>query len=93
MAILLYYDGRKSLLISLLYLVQARTGIQWNNGLKPEISRFVTDYTDQLLDGGLFNRILDLLRSLDLTAEINKLQENLALGMAVRIQGRCFLSF
>jgi nuclear pore complex protein Nup205 len=79
-AILLYYDGRKSLVSSLRYLIQARTGVQWSLNLKPDVERFVTTYTDQLIDGGLFNRIFELLRTLDLTKEIEKLQENLALG-------------
>ncbi|RZC40322.1 nuclear pore complex protein Nup205 [Asbolus verrucosus] len=79
-AILLYYDGRKSLVSSLRYLVQARTGVQWSLNVKPDIEKFVTAYTDQLMEGGLFNRIFELLRTLDLTKEIEKLQENLALG-------------
>ncbi|XP_066259964.1 nuclear pore complex protein Nup205 [Euwallacea similis] len=79
-AILLYYDGQKALLTSLLYLVQARNGVQWSLNVKPELSRFITDYTDQLMEGGIFKRILELLRILDLTAEIEKLQDNLALG-------------
>lgn len=48
--------------------------------MKPELSRFVTDYTDQLLDGGILIRILELLKSLDWGKEYNMLQENLALG-------------
>ncbi|KAF7266032.1 hypothetical protein GWI33_020609 [Rhynchophorus ferrugineus] len=79
-AILLYYDGKKALLTTLLYLVQARSGIQWTVNIKPEIGRFITDYTDKLMEGGLFNRIFELLRTLDLSKEIEKLQQNLALG-------------
>lgn len=79
-AVLLYYDGRKSLVQSLRYLVQARTGVQWSVNLKPDVEKFITTYTDQLMEGGLFNRIFELLRTLDLTKEIEKLQENLALG-------------
>ncbi|XP_030766141.1 nuclear pore complex protein Nup205 [Sitophilus oryzae] len=81
-AILLYYDGKKALLTTLLYLVQARSGIQWTVNVKPELGRFVTDYTDKLVEGGLFNRIFELLRTLDLSKEIEKLQQNLALGGA-----------
>ncbi|XP_060535293.1 nuclear pore complex protein Nup205 [Cylas formicarius] len=79
-AVLLYYDGRKALLTSLLYLVQARTGIQWSVNIDPELALFITNYTDQLLEGGLFNRIFELLRTLDLSKEFEKLQQNLALG-------------
>ncbi|VEN41265.1 unnamed protein product [Callosobruchus maculatus] len=79
-AILLYYDGRKALVATLLCLVQARIGLQWSVNVKPDIARFVTDYTDQLMEGGLFNRIFELLRTLDLSKELEKLQQNLALG-------------
>ncbi|KAJ3662888.1 hypothetical protein Zmor_007206 [Zophobas morio] len=79
-AVLLYYDGRKSLVSSLRYLIQARTGVQWSLNIKPDLEKFITSYTDQLMEGGLFNRIFELLRTLDLTKEIEKLQENLALG-------------
>ncbi|EFA00605.1 nuclear pore complex protein Nup205 [Tribolium castaneum] len=79
-AVLLYYDGRKSLVQSLRYLVQARTGVQWSVSIKPDVEKFVTTYTDQLMEGGLFNRIFELLRTLDLSKEMDKLQENLALG-------------
>ncbi|CAH0547709.1 unnamed protein product [Brassicogethes aeneus] len=79
-AVLLYYDGRKALVSTLLYLVQARSGVQWSAKVKPDLERFITDYTDQLMEGGLFNRIFDLLKSLDLSREIDLLQQNLALG-------------
>lgn len=79
-AVLLYYDGRKALVTTLLYLVQARTGVQWCVKVNPDVAKFVTDYTDQLMEGGLFNRIFELLRTLDLSKEIEKLQQNLALG-------------
>ncbi|KAJ8924600.1 hypothetical protein NQ315_000750 [Exocentrus adspersus] len=79
-AVLLYYDGRKALVTTLLYLVQARTGVQWCVKVNPDIAKFITDYTDQLMEGGLFNRIFELLRTLDLSKEIEKLQQNLALG-------------
>ncbi|XP_019753417.1 nuclear pore complex protein Nup205 [Dendroctonus ponderosae] len=81
-AVLLYYDGRKALLSTLLCLVQARNGIQWRVNVKPELSRFVTDYTDQLLDGGILIRVLELLTLLDWGKEYHMLQENLALGDA-----------
>lgn len=79
-AVLLYYDGRKALVTTLLYLVQARTGVQWCVKVNPDIAKFITDYTDQLMEDGLFNRIFELLRTLDLSKEIEKLQQNLALG-------------
>ncbi|CAH1259504.1 unnamed protein product [Diabrotica balteata] len=79
-AVLLYYDGRKALVTTLLYLVQARNGVQWNVTCNPDLARYITDYTDELMEGGLFTRIFELLRTLDLTKEIELLQANLALG-------------
>ncbi|KAG5873932.1 hypothetical protein JTB14_014532 [Gonioctena quinquepunctata] len=79
-AVLLYYDGRKALVTTLLYLVQARNGVQWSVDLNPDVVKFLSDYTEQLLEGGIFSRIFELLRSLDLSKEIDKLQQNLALG-------------
>ncbi|CAH1968892.1 unnamed protein product [Acanthoscelides obtectus] len=79
-AVLLYYDGRKALVSTLLCLVQARIGVQWSVNVKLDTARFVTDYTNQLMEGGIFNRIFELLRTLDLSKELEKLQQNLALG-------------
>ncbi|KAL1493157.1 hypothetical protein ABEB36_011268 [Hypothenemus hampei] len=76
-AVLIYYDSRKALLTTLLYLVQARHGVQWTVNIKPDISRFLTEYTDQLMDAGIFKRILDLIASIDITSEFEKLQSSL----------------
>ena len=81
-AILLYYDGRKSVLLTLRMLVQARKGVLWKVPLQPELEEFVTTYTDQLMEGGLFSRIFNLLKSLDLSKEIEMLHQNVALGDA-----------
>ncbi|GJQ87127.1 hypothetical protein Trydic_g23975 [Trypoxylus dichotomus] len=79
-AVLLYYDGRKSLLSALRALVQCRKGIAWSLKVTIETERFVTAYTDQLLENGLFTRIFELLRTLDLSKELEMLQQNVALG-------------
>ncbi|XP_018324440.1 nuclear pore complex protein Nup205 [Agrilus planipennis] len=79
-AILLYYDGRKCLVSALRILVQARKGIQWTVSMKPDVQTFITNYTDQLLESGLFDRIFELIRTLDWSKELEKLQHNLALG-------------
>lgn len=79
-AILLYYDGRKSLLAALRMLVQARSGVLWTVNVRNEVKKFITDYTDELLRNGLFVRIFDLLKTLDLSKEIEKLHQNVALG-------------
>lgn len=79
-AVLLYYDGRKALLSALRMLVQARKGILWCLNIRSDVERFITDYTNELLQNGLFTRIFDLLKTLDLSKELEKLQQNVALG-------------
>ncbi|KAK5642892.1 hypothetical protein RI129_009059 [Pyrocoelia pectoralis] len=79
-AVLLYYDGRKCIASSLRLLVQARKGVSWNFNITSELSQCITNFTNQLLENGLFNRIFELLHTLNLSKEIEKLQENVALG-------------
>ncbi|KAK9679304.1 Nuclear pore complex scaffold, nucleoporins 186/192/205 [Popillia japonica] len=79
-AVLLYYDGRKCLLSALRALVQCRKGIAWSLKVSSETERFVTAYTDQLMENGIFNRIFELLKTLDLSKELEMLQQNVALG-------------
>ncbi|KAK4877381.1 hypothetical protein RN001_009887 [Aquatica leii] len=79
-AVLLYYDGRKCIASSLRLLVQARRGVSWSFNTSTELTDYVTNFTNQLIDNGLFNRIFELLHTLDLSKEIDKLQENVALG-------------
>lgn len=81
-AVLLYYDGRKALVSSLRLLIQARTGVLFRLGIADAISKYVTEYTDQLMNNGVFSRVLELLKSLDLSKEIELLQKNRALGQA-----------
>ncbi|KAI4469452.1 nuclear pore complex protein [Holotrichia oblita] len=54
-AVLLYYDGRKCLLSALRSLVQCRKGIAWTLKVSSETERFVTAYTDQLMENGVGN--------------------------------------
>lgn len=79
-AVLLYYDGRKALAVSLRMLVQARNGVQWRVDVPEELVQFITEYTEQLKDNGLLRRILELLRTFDLGEEMEKLRKNVALG-------------
>ncbi|KAF5282238.1 hypothetical protein FQA39_LY17658 [Lamprigera yunnana] len=79
-AVLLYYDGRKCITGSLRLLVQARKGVAWNFNISAELTDCITHFTNQLMENGLFNRIFELLHTLDLNKEIEKLQENMALG-------------
>jgi nuclear pore complex protein Nup205 len=79
-AVLLYYDGRKSIAATLRTLVQARRGILWTLDSSEEVVSYITQYTQELMDYGLINKILELLQELDLSKEIELLQQNRALG-------------
>lgn len=79
-AILLYYDGRKALVSTLRLLIQARTGVVWKLGIATQVSKYVSEYTDYLMNNGVFQKILELLKTLDLSKEIDLLQKNRALG-------------
>eukprot|EP00095_Tigriopus_kingsejongensis_P011855 maker-scaffold180_size281610-snap-gene-0.27 protein:Tk11855 transcript:maker-scaffold180_size281610-snap-gene-0.27-mRNA-1 annotation:"nuclear pore complex protein nup205" len=81
-AVLLYYDGRKSLVQSLRTLIQGRSGVTWTLELPEEISELVMDFTDELVEGGLVEKILGLLQRLDWNRENGMLQKNMALGHA-----------
>uniref|UniRef100_A0A182QEW4 Nuclear pore complex protein Nup205 n=1 Tax=Anopheles farauti TaxID=69004 RepID=A0A182QEW4_9DIPT len=79
-AVLLYYDGRKSLVASLKQLIKARAGVSWCTDAPPEVTQIVTGYTDSLVADGLLERIIDLLQELDITKELDILTTNRALG-------------
>ncbi|XP_014664623.1 PREDICTED: LOW QUALITY PROTEIN: nuclear pore complex protein Nup205-like [Priapulus caudatus] len=79
-AVLLYYDGRSSLVGALKALIQSREGKTWTLELGAELVTMTVRYTDQLMEEGLTGKILGLLSSLDLTKEINKLHEDRGLG-------------
>lgn len=79
-AVVLYYDGRKALVAALRMLIQARQGVAWSLKASDKTEKYVTQYTDQLLENGLFTRIFELLKNLDLTKEMEMLQQNVALG-------------
>ncbi|XP_045608227.1 nuclear pore complex protein Nup205 [Procambarus clarkii] len=82
-AILFYYDSRVNLAHALKTLVQARQGISWV--LLPdneELSQSITRYLQPILNISLVDRILELVTSMDITKEIELLQQNRALGDA-----------
>ncbi|XP_061514325.1 nuclear pore complex protein Nup205 [Anopheles gambiae] len=79
-AVLLYYDGRKSLVASLKQLLKSRAGVSWCTDAPPEVTQIVTNYTDGLVADGLLERIIDLLQELDITKELDILTTNRALG-------------
>lgn len=79
-AIILYYDGRNALTNTLRLLVQARSGVLWTSNTATDVVNFVTRYTDKLYQDGLFDRIFEILGTLDVSQEIELLQKNRALG-------------
>ncbi|XP_064113879.1 nuclear pore complex protein Nup205-like isoform X1 [Macrobrachium nipponense] len=82
-AVLFYYDSRVHLANALKTLVQARQGISWV--LLPdneELSISITRYLEPILNISMVDRIIDLISSMDITKEIEILQQNRALGDA-----------
>lgn len=79
-AVLLYYDGRKTLANTLKDLFQSREGISWCIEASLEVTKLVTNYTDSLVDDGILNRIIEQLDTLDITKELALLSQNRALG-------------
>ncbi|XP_070506318.1 nuclear pore complex protein Nup205 [Chironomus tepperi] len=80
-AILLYYDGRKTLTSALKDLMQARLGISWcTDGVSLDIIQLVTAYTDSLVGEGVLKKCIELLKSLDISKELDLLTKNRALG-------------
>ena len=57
-AVLLYYDGRRSIATALRTLVQARRGILWTLDSSEEVVTYITQYTQELMEYGLINKIL-----------------------------------
>ena len=81
-AILLYYDGRCSMVASLRTLIQAREGVSWSLGLKQATVNLVTAFTDELFADGLVKKILDLINSISVKDELEKLAKGRAIGDA-----------
>ena len=79
-AILLYYDGRKTLVETLKTLILGRQGCTWTLEATPDVSVLVTKFTQELVNEGLVQNILDLLSSLNWITEMATLQKNMALG-------------
>ncbi|OWF55575.1 nuclear pore complex protein Nup205-like [Mizuhopecten yessoensis] len=80
-AVLLYYDGQRSLVSGLRTLVQSRKGRTWTMELSPDLANLVTQFTDQLIQkDGLVNKVLDLLNRRDSKTELDRLQRDRALG-------------
>ena len=59
-SVILYYDGRLSLVNSLRTLIQAHEGRTWTLGLGSDLAMTVNKYTDQLMNEGMLLRILGI---------------------------------
>ncbi|KAL8613661.1 hypothetical protein ACOMHN_029753 [Nucella lapillus] len=81
-AVILFYDGQRSLVCALRTLLQAREGHMWTLGLSQDLVRLITHFTNQLLEDKLVFKILDLIQNLDVSKELDKLQKQRALGAA-----------
>ena len=67
---------------SLRTLIQAREGVSWSLGLTQATVNFVTSFTDELFADGLVKKILDLINSISVKEELEKLAKGRAIGDA-----------
>jgi len=79
-AVLLYLDGRKSLLSALHSLVQASAGRTWSLKVNRDSSRVINRFTEELKNEGIIMQCIDQLSALDIKAEFELLERNRALG-------------
>ena len=80
-AVLLWYDSRKSLLNSVKLLVHAKTGRSWSTKLNREIQKLIDSFIDDLKQDGIVSRCIKQLINIDITSEYDMLQRNQALGV------------
>ena len=67
---------------SLRTLIQAREGVSWSLGLTQATVNFVTSFTDELFADGLVKKIFDLINSISVKEELEKLAKGRAIGDA-----------
>ncbi|XP_071502201.1 nuclear pore complex protein Nup205-like [Diadema antillarum] len=80
-AVVLYYDGRCSLINALQLLIQARQGRTWTFDLEAEVVTLATSFTNDLISEGLVRKVLDFLKEVDINKEVNELaKERTTLG-------------
>ncbi|KAK3769775.1 hypothetical protein RRG08_046880 [Elysia crispata] len=81
-AVLLFYDGQRSLVTALRALTQSRAGRTWTVGVSSEMQSLISSFVDELLGEGIVGTVIDVIQSMDLIKEIDKLQKEKALGPA-----------
>ena len=79
-AVLNYYKSQKIIVESLRNLLQAKLIIDNDNPRAMELINFTEMYCESLFQGGLFSRLLGLLKSLDIKSEKELLETQRALG-------------
>ena len=79
-AVLLYHDGRRSIVSALRTLIQAREGVAWTAGLSPATVHLITSFTDQLFEDGLVVKILSLLNTITVEGELSILAKAKGVG-------------
>lgn len=80
-AVLLYYDAKKSLLTSLKCLLEASTGKSWSaQHNDADLSRIITNFVKELVADGIFDRAIEALTEFNPTKELELLARNKALG-------------
>ena len=79
-SVLLYHDGRQSLLRALKILIQAREGISWSYELDANVSTLIMNFTNELFENGLVEKILKLLKGFSVEGELDKLHKGRAVG-------------
>ena len=79
-AVLYYFDGRRSIVNTLQTLIQAKNGRSWTSKVVPEISNFINKYTDELKEENIVLRCIELLNEFDIVKEFEMLEKNRALG-------------
>ncbi|KAL4232887.1 hypothetical protein ACF0H5_007574 [Mactra antiquata] len=79
-AVLLYYDGRRSIISALRTLIVSLEGRTWTFNLPPDLAHLIENYVQKLVEENLTQKILDVLKTMDVVKELDKLQNNRALG-------------
>ncbi|KAA0187581.1 hypothetical protein HAZT_HAZT007786 [Hyalella azteca] len=82
-AVLFYYDSKENFANAFKTLLQARQGISWTllEG-NEELSLSITRYLKPMLTLNMVDRILEVIVGMDITKEVDMLQQNRALGDA-----------
>lgn len=80
-AVLLYYDARKSLLASLKCLLEASSGKSWSaQHNNVDLGRIITNFVKGLVTDGIVERALEALTAFNPAKELELLARNKALG-------------